>query len=171
MFPALVFGDVPSVAELHADLVAAGVPVEDGLQRRVDFHSLRHTLATNFARSGIAPRVAMEVMRHSDMRLTMKVYTDVQLLPTSDAVERLPRYDVAVAVESGTGTGSVVRSDTHQDTHGVVISCQSVSSRVTGGEVLQAAESAGNSGKSPLLSTSVTARQSGGDDWGTRIRT
>jgi integrase len=39
---------------------------------RADFHSLRHTLATNLARAGTAPRVAMEIMRHSDMRLTSK---------------------------------------------------------------------------------------------------
>jgi hypothetical protein len=32
----------------------------------------------------------MEAMRHSDMRLTMKVYTDAVLLPTADAIETLP---------------------------------------------------------------------------------
>ncbi len=58
--------------------------------RRVDFHGLRHTLATRLAVAGVQPRVAMELMRHSDMRLTQKVYTDASLLPTFDAVTSLP---------------------------------------------------------------------------------
>jgi integrase len=50
-----------------ADLRAAKID-----PHRVDFHALRHTLATNLALAGTAPRVGMEVMRHSDMRLTSK---------------------------------------------------------------------------------------------------
>ena len=41
--------------------------------RQADFHSLRHTLATMASQANVAPRVAMEMMRHSDMRLTMKI--------------------------------------------------------------------------------------------------
>jgi hypothetical protein len=37
----------------------------------------------------------MEVMRHSDMRLTMKTYTDEGLLPVSDAVLGLPSLTLA----------------------------------------------------------------------------
>ena len=59
---------------------------------RTDFHSLRHTLATNLALAGTAPRVAMEAMRHSDMRLTTKTYTDAGLLPLFDAVTKLPSF-------------------------------------------------------------------------------
>jgi hypothetical protein len=44
----------------------------------------------NLARAGTAPRVAMEIMRHSDMRLTAKTYTDAGLLPIADAVLDLP---------------------------------------------------------------------------------
>src|SRR5271168_2805330 len=32
----------------------------------------------------------MEIMRHSDMRLTSKTYTDAGLLPVADAVLKLP---------------------------------------------------------------------------------
>jgi hypothetical protein len=53
----------------------------DARGRRVDFHSLRHTLNTN---------LAMEIMRHSDIRLTAKTFTDMGLLPTADAVLDLP---------------------------------------------------------------------------------
>ncbi len=55
--------------------------------RRIPF--FRHTLATNLAK-GTAPRVAMEIMRHSDMWLTAKTYTDAGLLPMADAVLSLP---------------------------------------------------------------------------------
>jgi integrase len=42
---------------------------------------------TCLAISGVAPRVAMELMRHSEIGLTMKVYTDPRLLPLAAAIE------------------------------------------------------------------------------------
>jgi len=50
-------------------LTAAGI--RHSRERRVDFHSLRHTFGTMFSLSGVTPRVAMDLMRHRDMRLTM----------------------------------------------------------------------------------------------------
>ncbi len=81
---------MPTMERFKADLQAAKIPFIDGKGLRADFHSLRHTLATNLARAGTAPRVAMEIMRHSDMRLTAKTYTDAGLLPLADAVLKLP---------------------------------------------------------------------------------
>ena len=60
--------------------------------QRADFHALRYTLATNLALAGTPPRVAMEIMRHSDMRLTSKTYTDAGLLPDWDSVANLPSF-------------------------------------------------------------------------------
>ena len=40
--------------------------------------------------NGTSPRVAMELMRHSDMKLTMKTYTDAGLIPTAGAIRDLP---------------------------------------------------------------------------------
>jgi len=45
------------------DLKAAVIPFLNASGQRADFHSLRHSLATNLARAGTAPRVAMEIMR------------------------------------------------------------------------------------------------------------
>ena len=84
---------MPKPETFRADLERAEIERVDALGRKVDLHALRHTLATNLARSGVAPRVAMEFMRHSDMRLTNKTYTDTGLLPTADAMDKLPRYD------------------------------------------------------------------------------
>jgi integrase len=83
-------GVMPTMKRFKADLIAAGIEFINAKGYRADFHSLRHTLATNLARAGTAPRVAMEIMRHSDMRLTAKTYTDAGLLPVADAVLKLP---------------------------------------------------------------------------------
>jgi len=72
-------GVMPTMKRFKADLTAAGIEFMNAKGHRADFHSLRHTLATNLARAGTAPRVAMEIMRHSDMRLTAKTYTDAVL--------------------------------------------------------------------------------------------
>jgi integrase len=93
-------GVMPTMKRFKADLSAAGIEFINAAGHRADFHSLRHTLATNLARAGTAPRVAMEIMRHSDMRLTAKTYTDAGLLPVADAVLKLP----FLANPKGTGT-------------------------------------------------------------------
>ena len=36
----------------------------------------------------------MELMRHSDMKLTMRTYTDSQHLPLASELARLPSYNV-----------------------------------------------------------------------------
>jgi integrase len=88
---ALVFADMmPTPDEFRADLALAGI--KHTHERRVDFHSLRHTFATLLSVHGVSPRVAMEAMRHSDMRLTMKTYTDPDLLPTAEAIDKLPDF-------------------------------------------------------------------------------
>ena len=38
----------------------------------------------------MVPRMAQELMRHSDIRLTMNVYTHLGLVDTAGAVEALP---------------------------------------------------------------------------------
>ena len=47
---------------------------------------------TNLAKGGVASRVAMTLMRHSDRRLTNKIYTDENLLGTWSAFDALPNY-------------------------------------------------------------------------------
>ena len=83
---------MPDMDTFKADLKAAGIEFVNAKGQYSHFHSLRHTLATNLALAGTAPRVAMEIMRHSDMRLTSKTYTDTGLLPISDAVSKLPSF-------------------------------------------------------------------------------
>jgi integrase len=76
----------------NLDLVAAGIPKRDAQGRTVDVHSLRHTFATLLARSGVMPATAQKLMRHSDIRLTMNVYTHLDLADTAGAVAALPTF-------------------------------------------------------------------------------
>jgi len=87
---AKVFGKLPRMEQFREDLAKAGIQYKDSQGRQADFHALRHSFSTNLARAGVNPRIAMELMRHSDMRLTQKTYTDALQLPTSEAIESLP---------------------------------------------------------------------------------
>ena len=62
----------------------------DASGRYADFHSNRHTFITTLERSGISPRTAQSLARHSDIRLTMGVYTHIELHDQQAAIERLP---------------------------------------------------------------------------------
>lgn len=58
------------------------------------------------AQGGTAPRVTMAVLRHTDMRLTMTVYTDPGLLATADAVESLPDFSAPPAAATATAAAA-----------------------------------------------------------------
>src|SRR4029077_17108975 len=85
-------GLMPRSRRFKADLKRANVDYINARGQRADFHSLRYTLATNLALVGTPPRIAMEIMRHSDMRLTAKTYTDAGLLAVWDKVANLPSF-------------------------------------------------------------------------------
>ena len=80
---------VATAKTLRIDLKRLGIAPVDELGRRVDFHALRHTFGTVLSRAGVAPRTAMELMRHSDIRLTTKTYTDSHALPLFDEMAKL----------------------------------------------------------------------------------
>ncbi len=87
-----VFHDIPRIERFYRDLKQAGIPLQDEFGRKAVFHSLRHTFGTNLARGGVGSRVTMALMRHSDRRLTDKIYTDENLLGTWAAFDALPNY-------------------------------------------------------------------------------
>ena len=60
----------------------------DGLY--ADFHSMRHLFITNLERAGISPKMAQVLARHSDIRLTMNIYTHVELHDQTAAIRALP---------------------------------------------------------------------------------
>lgn len=55
-----------------------------------DFHSLRHLFVSRVVRSGATPKVAQELARHCDVRLTLGRYAHVALHDLTAAVDALP---------------------------------------------------------------------------------
>ena len=78
------------ITRFHADCERAGIAYRDDRGLVVDIHSLRTTFGTMLSRSGVPPRVAQQLMRHADIRLTMEVYTDPRLFDLQGAVESIP---------------------------------------------------------------------------------
>ena len=155
----VVFTDgVPSMERFRADLALARIKEADG--RKLVFHSLRHTLATQLVRSSVPPRVAMEVMRHSDLRLTMKAYTDSSLLPTSEVLDKLPVYGVGSGVD-----------DAQKDTQKFFPEGPEVSKCARFLVGVESQKVSKTSGKTVDLAGSVPVCSDGAENWGTRIRT
>ena len=79
----------------------------DGLY--ADFHSNRHLFITSLERVGISPKMAQTLARHSDVRLTLGVYTHVGVHDQTAAISSLPappvrRHDEASVSMAQTGT-------------------------------------------------------------------
>ena len=89
-----VFDRMPRIERFRRDLKKAGIEYFDAQGRVADFHAMRMTFGTNLHRQGAPPRVAMELMRHSDMRLTTKIYNDANQLPTAEAIQSLPSFNL-----------------------------------------------------------------------------
>ncbi len=77
-------------ARLRKDLALAGIAELDARGRKLELHSFRRTFATMLNGCGVAPRNAMELMRHGDIRLTLETYNDSALLPLVAALDQLP---------------------------------------------------------------------------------
>lgn len=87
---------VPKNPAFRGDLTRAGIAAVDELGRRADLHALRKTFGTHLVLSGAEPRVVMEAMRQSDLKLTMKTYMDAAQLrgPVLAAVRALPWHSL-----------------------------------------------------------------------------
>ena len=103
---------------LRVDLAAAGISYRDGEGRVADFHSLRHSYITLLERSGVSPKLAQELARHSDIRLTMNVYTHARLHDLAGAVEGLPAM-----LPTGPETLAATGTDGHLSSNCLPFSC------------------------------------------------
>lgn len=109
---AVFAGGLPTMEEHRDYLTAAEIDWKDSEGRRVDVHAMRHTFGTLLSKSGTSPREAMELMRHSDLRLTMGIYTDPKVFDLGSAVDRLaiPKGDKPLAAKA-TGTTDATPTD------------------------------------------------------------
>lgn len=104
-----------SAEMLQADLADAQIAVVDARGRKLDFHALRHTFGTLLARAGVSPQECQRLMRHSDPKLTMLLYTHIEEAELGSAVDRLPesslqRLGVATARSRSAAVPMVGRS-------------------------------------------------------------
>jgi len=75
----------------------------DSSGRFADFHSNRHLFITSLERANLSPKMAQTLARHSDVRLTLGVYTHVGLHDQTAAIHSLPvspSIDAAERAES-----------------------------------------------------------------------
>ena len=63
---------------------------QDSSGRFADFHANRHTFITNLCKAEISPKTVQTLARHSDIRLTMNLYSHVDLEDQSAAIAKLP---------------------------------------------------------------------------------
>jgi integrase len=82
---------------LKADLVAAGIEYRDDANQVVDFQALRHTFITNLVNSGVHPRVAQKLARHSTITLTMDRYSHTLMDEQTQALAKLPDLTIRPA--------------------------------------------------------------------------
>lgn len=101
-----VFPRVPSIGRFYKDLQAAGIPREDAEGRVLDLHALRTTLGTGLARAGIVPQIAMKVMRHANVKTTLKHYTDLRIADAARAVAALPALKQGEQADAVAATGT-----------------------------------------------------------------
>ena len=91
---------------LKKDLTAAEIEYKDASDRVADFHALRHTFVTNLARSGVHPKVAQDLARHSDVNLTLSVYSHTVLDDRRAALTGLPDLSDEAIAEEAKATGT-----------------------------------------------------------------
>jgi integrase len=138
---------VPKMKEFRQDLDKAGIPFLDDSGQRMDYHALRKTFITRLSRFKVHPRLAMELARHSDLKLTMKNYTDAGQLPLQEVMDSLP----------GFGT------DTRIDSRKLVAESPAVSPTVAVAGAMKTENGLANIGESHGLSLSVAASPPSGE--------
>ena len=74
---------------LHADFLL----YRDEKGKFADFHCLRHTFITNLGKAKVSPKMAQTLARHSDIALTMRIYTHVDQEDQIQAINSLPSLE------------------------------------------------------------------------------
>jgi integrase len=86
---------------VRLDLAAAGIDYQDDAGRYFDFHAMRGQFISALAASGVHPKVAQVLARHSTIGLTMDHYTHLDVLDAAGALESLPGLPMAAERQKG----------------------------------------------------------------------
>src|SRR5262249_22482825 len=82
----------------------------DADEGKIDFHALRHAFGTALALAGTPPKVTMDLMRHSDINLTMRLYSHTVVADRAGALVALPDLQPIDREAQATGTDDLVAS-------------------------------------------------------------
>ena len=82
--------EAKTTAEREAREASDFLKYVDTHGKYADFHGLRHTFISNLCRAGVMPQTAQVLARHSDIKLTMNIYTHVAPEEQAAAIRQLP---------------------------------------------------------------------------------
>ncbi len=85
--------ETPGRAERRRCRESDSLAILDGDGRVLDFHSLRVSYITALVIGGASVKVAQELARHSDPKLTLNVYTTLGIHDSAAALDALPDLD------------------------------------------------------------------------------
>lgn len=85
-----------SSAAFNRLLRKAGIAKRDETGRQVDFHALRRTFCTLLGRK-LPIQIVSRLMRHTDIRTTVRLYLDLGIGDMADEIDGLPRFLGATA--------------------------------------------------------------------------
>jgi len=89
---------------------------------QVDLHALRHSCASWLAEGGTHPKVAQELMRHTDPRLTLRAYTHATREQQLKALECLPKLENVRPTSTTDVTTNVTTAAAGVDEGGAIVS-------------------------------------------------
>ncbi|PNY36905.1 hypothetical protein C2E31_10625 [Rhodopirellula baltica] len=113
---------------------------KDGDGVFADFHSNRHTFVTNLAASSANPKITQTLARHSDVNLTMNVYSHVAVQEQAEAVGRLPAPPKMVAASDRLAQPAPEQIGSDSDDRlalGLALNAGSASHQVAQGDIEQ----------------------------------
>src|SRR5262249_51373003 len=138
----------------------------------LDVHALRTTFGTLLSKGGVSPRTAQAAMRHSDIKLTMGVYTDPRLLDVRGALDALPllalqgdQREGKAARATGTDGGARTVAPTVAPTADNQGTTPSFPGNLTDTDILNTLAVSGSSDKSKGRLSSADNRPSCRGDW------
>ena len=106
-----------------------------------DFHSNRHLFITSLERAKVSPKMAQTLARHSDVRLTLGIYTHVGLHDRTAAIASLPPppggRDTETEAAALRATGTDGRTVEHQMVPSVVPSGAQIGAQLVAPERLR----------------------------------
>ena len=81
------------VAERESREASDFLKYVDSHSKYADFHGFRHMFVSNLCRAGVSPQTAQILARHSDIKLTLNIYTHVAPEEQAAAIRQLPGLD------------------------------------------------------------------------------